>query len=369
MRIGQALKQFDWLLMTGVIILVITGLIIIYSTTVAQSSEDDYQLIIVQIVAFIIGAVLVAVLGAADYRIFKNYAYFIYILALLLLIGVLIFGQNIRGTKGWFDFGVFQVQPAELAKLALLFILAKYFASVSGRPSRFQFIIVSALFTLVPVSLIMIQPDMGSALVLIVMWLGMLLFSGVKKIHLFILALSGVAVSVTSWIFILKDYQKERLISFLNPTRDPLGSGYNLIQSKIAVGSGGIFGRGLGRGTQSQLKFLPEQHTDFIFAVLAEELGFIGSLILIGLFSFVMFRLIRVAQRAKDEFGIMIAIGGTIILSFQFFINIGMNLSILPVTGLTLPFISYGGSSMIAIMILIGLIQSVAIRSRKLVFS
>jgi rod shape determining protein RodA len=226
-------------------------------------------------------------------------------------------------------------------------------------------VIVSGLLALVPFTLVLMQPDLGSALVYLVMWLGLLLFSGIKRVYSLILVVSGILVSWGAWAFALKDYQKNRIISFLNPAADPLGSGYNVIQSKIAVGSGGLFGRGLGHGSQSQLRFLPEQHTDFIFAVLTEELGFLGGFLLLFLFLILFVRMIKAGKFSRDEFGIILAIGAVIIFTFQIFTNVGMNIGILPVTGIPLPLVSYGGSALLIFLMLIGLIESVFVRGRK----
>lgn len=363
-RFFELLKHFDWPLFAAVFILAMLGLVLIYSTTTAElvrfSPEFGKQLI-----AFSIGLVLIFALSFLDYSVFKNFAYWLYGFLILLLTLVLIFGRQIRGTKGWFDLGFFQFQPAELGKFVLLIILAKYFASVAGKTSRMQFVVVSGVLVFIPFVLVLIQPDLGSALVYLALWLGLLFFSGLKRSHSLIIILSGLIIAWFSWTFILRAYQKGRIISFINPNADPLKTGYNLIQSKIAIGSGGIFGRGLGHGSQSQLRFLPEQHTDFIFAVLTEELGFVGGFLLLFLFFLVLARIIKIGRNSRDEFGIMAAIGAVFIFVFELFVNIGMNLGILPVVGVPLPFVSYGGSAIIISLAVVGLIESIMLRGRK----
>ncbi|MBU1118433.1 rod shape-determining protein RodA [Patescibacteria group bacterium] len=363
-RFFEIIKNMDWLLFATVCILVILGLVLIYSTTTTEEARWSTEFI-KQLVAFGIGVILIFVLAIVDYNTFKNYAYVLYAFLIILLIAVLFLGQEVRGTRGWFDLGIFQFQPSELGKVILLIILSRYFASVSGRVSRFQFVLVSGLITAIPFTLVMFQPDLGSALVYIAIWIGLLLFSGIKKIYAFFLFVSGAALTVFAWLFFLKDYQKQRIISFLNPASDPLGAGYNIIQSKIAVGSGGFFGQGLGHGTQSQLRFLPERHTDFIFAVLTEELGFLGGIIMLLVFFVIFWRIISIGRHSRDEFGIMLVIGAVVMFVFQIFVNIGMNLGIMPITGIPLVLVSYGGSALVMTLIVIGIIQSIKVRGRK----
>lgn len=361
-------KKIDWVKSVVIVLLISLGLLLIYSTSGSASGSFDYTNLKKQILAIIIGAVLFFLFTYFDYKIFKNYAYFLYILMMVMLLAVLLFGSEIRGTKGWFNLGFFQFQPAELAKIVLLLILAKYFASISGKLSMFRHIIISGLITLLPVFLIMLQPDFGSALVLLFLWVVMLFISGIKRSYIAVLGGSGFFIGWILWHFGFKDYQKDRILTFLNPNSDPLGSGYNIIQSKIAVGSGGLLGKGLGYGSQSQLKFLPAQQTDFIFAVLAEELGFFGGILLLVLFFILLARIINISKNSRDEFGLMIGIGATLILIFQILVNVGMNMGLLPVTGIPLPLVSYGGSSLISVLLLMGILQSIYVRNKGLSF-
>jgi len=360
MKFSSYLKQFDWFLFLASLFLVGVGMAAILSTT--WGNENLTVILNKQIIAAIVGIVLVFLLAVFNYQTLANYSYVIYIVTLLVLVGVLIFGQEIRGTKGWFNLGFFQFQPAELAKVALLIILAKYFSGISGKPSRIQYILISGAITIIPIGLIMLQPDLGSALILLSLWIFILLTSGIKKEYVAGLVAIGFLVIGLAWTFLFAPYQKERILSFVNPMSDPLGAGYHMIQSKIAVGSGQFLGRGLGHGTQSQLNFLPDQHTDFIFAVIAEELGFIGVSLLLFLLIFLLLRIIKIARSARNEFGLMLALGSCFLFLTQIIINVGMNVGILPVAGVPLPFVSYGGSALIFSLIVIGILESVVVR-------
>lgn len=359
----KILRQLDWSIFIPALLLIFIGFMAIISTTWQEGQVMKF--IDKQIIAVILGLILFFLLTLLNYQIFSNWAYAFYFIICGLLVFVLFFGREIRGTRGWFDFGFFQFQPSEFAKIALLIILAKYFSSISGKPSRFQYVVVSSILTLIPTLLILVQPDLGSALILVFMWFFMLLVSGVKKNHILALIAGGIFVFFIGWHFILLPYQKERILTFVNPARDPLGAGYHLIQSKIAIGSGEIFGRGLGRGPQSQLKFLPDKHTDFIFAVIAEELGFLGAGMLLGLLLFLIWRIIVLARQVHDEFAMMLILGALLFFLIQIFVNIGMNLGILPIAGVPLPLVSYGGSAMIAVLLVLGILESVAIYSKS----
>lgn len=359
----KLLRQLDWSIFIPAMLLIFVGFMAILSTT--WQEDQVMKFIDKQIIAVVLGLILFFLLASLNYQIFANWAYAFYIIVCGLLVFVLLFGKEIRGMRGWFDFGFFQFQPSEFAKIALLIILAKYFSSISGKPSRFQYVVVSGILTLIPTVLVLVQPDLGSASILVFMWLFMLFVSGIKKHHILALIVGGIFVFFIGWHFILLPYQKERILTFVNPARDPLGAGYHLIQSKIAIGSGEIFGRGLGRGPQSQLKFLPDKHTDFIFAVIAEELGFLGASMLLGLLLFLIWRIIVLARQVHDEFAMMLILGALLFFLIQIFINIGMNLGILPIIGVPLPLVSYGGSSLLAALIVIGILESVAVFSSR----
>lgn len=360
MKFTFYLKQLDWFLFLTAILLVSLGMAAILSTTWGEM--NSYKILDKQVIAAIAGIFLFFLLTLLNYQLLKNYAYIFYLVMIGVLIVVLFLGKEIRGTKGWFDFGFFQFQPTEFAKIVLLIILAKYFSSVSGKPRQIRHIIVSGLLTFVPVGLILVQPDLGSALILVLLWILMLLISGIKKEYIAVLILLGLSISWIGWNFVLASYQKDRILSFINPMRDPLGAGYHMIQSKIAIGSGKLIGRGLGHGPQSQLKFLPDQHTDFIFAVISEELGFLGAVFLLSLFCFLLLRIVKISKKVKDEFGLMLTLGACFLFLIQIFINIGMNVGVLPVTGVPLPFVSYGGSALLFSFILLGILESITVR-------
>lgn len=353
-------KQFDydWVLLTAVAFLLTFGLMAIYSLTL-NSERSGFNNFEKQLIFLAMGLVTFFVISRIDYRIWKSYSWFFYGIGVILMVAVLLFGRNIRGTSGWFDLGFFNFQPAETMKLFVILVLAKYLSG-KNRPTLSNIQIISSfLLVLVPVFLAVKQPDMGSAMVMLMIWVGMVFLSGLNRKQIFVLLAMGFWVPVLSWNMVLKDYQKVRINSFLDPSRDPLGSGYNVIQSTVAVGSGGIWGKGLGHGSQSRLNFLPEKHTDFIFATIAEESGLVGSALVLGLFAVLLLRLKRIADKSRDAFGQLI-IGGIItMIFFQLFVNIGMNLGIMPVAGLSLPFLSYGGSFLIIVLFCIGLAQNI----------
>ena len=299
-----------------------------------------------------------------NYKILKTYSYWFYLFALGLLFAVLFVGETIRGTKGWFALPGFQFQPVELTKIFLILVLARFFAYRAYEIKRFQTIILSSVLFAPSFLLVMFQPDLGSAIVLFMIWLGMVLVSGIKKKHLAIIGVILLVVFILAWFFGFKDYQKARIATFLNPASDSLGIGYNVIQSTIAIGSGQIFGRGISLGSQSQLNFLPEAHTDFIFSSLAEALGFLGASLVLFLYGFLFFRVVRKIKSIKGDFAVFLVVGILIYFISQIVLNIAMNMSIAPVVGLPLPLLSYGGSSLVVSMIMLGIISQVLIRAK-----
>ncbi|OGE76202.1 MAG: rod shape-determining protein RodA [Candidatus Doudnabacteria bacterium RIFCSPHIGHO2_02_FULL_48_21] len=359
-------RGFDWIFFTAALVLTAVGIMMIYSTGFAATVESS--LWIRQLAALVIGLAGMFFFSSLDYRFLRKNSSLIYIGAILLLGLVLIMGLEIRGSKRWFELGPVNFQPAELSKLALIIILAKYFQVRQPFLQKFRYIILSFIYVLIPVVLIMLQPDLGSALVHLGIWAGMLLMAGIPRRFYLYLFLTFVLVSGGAWQFLLQDYQKDRILTFVDPAADPLGRGYNVIQSMVAVGSGGIFGRGLARGLQSQLRFLPERQTDFIFASTVEELGFFGGTLVLVFLGMVVFRILRIVKRSEDSFGAYLAAGAFFLLLTQIVINVAMNIGLLPVTGITLPFLSYGGSSLVATFWLVGLVESVAIHSTQVRF-
>jgi rod shape determining protein RodA len=279
--------------------------------------------------------------------------------AVLTLVAVLVFGRTIKGTRGWFLLGPVSLQPVEFAKVALIIVLASILP-LHARLRSLRAVVGASFMTAVFVGLTLLQPDFGSAMILIGLWCAMLLVSGVPRRYVVILFIAAVAVGGLSWQFAFQDYQKERVLIFLDPSRDPLGRGYNVTQAQIAVGSGGFWGSGFASGSQSQLRFLPESQTDFVFSLIAEELGFAAATALLAAFVIIIWRLYRLARRASDDFSQFVAVGAAALISIEAFIAVGGNIGLVPMTGITLPFVSAGGSSVMAHLALIGLVQGVS---------
>jgi rod shape determining protein RodA len=356
-------KKLDWVMVASVLLLCLIGLLSIYSTSFARDKSFFYK----QAIFIIAGFFLMFVFTVLDYRIFRNHPTLLialYILTILLLAAVLFLGIKIRGALSWFKFGPLNFEPVELAKLVMILILAQYFSLRHIELYRIRHIVASGIYMLIPFLLVFFQPDLGSAMVLVFLWLGIMIIAGIKLRQLIALFLIGAIIFGLAWLVLLKPYQKERFISFINPYLDPRGSGYHRIQSVIAIGAGKFWGRGLGQGSQSQLRFLPEQHTDFIFASIAEEWGFIGVGLIFVLYFLLFWRVIKTALRAVNNFARLFCVGACIVFLFQVFVNIGMNLAILPIAGISLPFLSYGGSNLIISFITLGIIQSIAVREK-----
>lgn len=334
--------------------------LLLISIGVLIIGSSSMELAIQQIITTVAGMLFFFLIAKIDLQSFKKLIKPIYIFILILLVAVLILGFETRGSLRWIPLGLFNIQPSEFAKPISILFLAKFWSE--NQPSWLN-ILKSLLWATPIILLIFKQPDLGSALTIVAIWLGMLLSAQISFKKLLIMTLVLISIIPISWLF-LHGYQKERIFSFLSPESDPLGTGYNLIQSRVAVGSGELLGRGLGRGTQSRLQFLPEFRTDFIFASIAEELGFLGSILILSLYLLLFSYLMKVAKQAKDQFSLLIIFGVISMLMFQVFVNVGMNVGILPITGITLPLISYGGSSLIATLISLGLVASVA-RTKK----
>jgi rod shape determining protein RodA len=434
----DGLSKLDYTLVLAVIMTVFIGILMIYSSGFDPINKINSGLFKKQILWFIFGFIIMVGITLLNYQILGDYSIHIYVICIVLLAATLIFGKTVRNTSAWLNFGLFAIQPSEFMKLALVIILAKYLEIRERDIGRLRELIVPTILTLIPMLIILRQPDFGTAIMFIPILLTMLFVGGADISHLvsivtiaaialivpmiltyrewvraegsnlvldffmdlnLLLIVSGVLLLATVVAFVLhffsvkkflrkiyvpgsilslgllasvviqnlfKVYQKRRILVFLNPDLDPQGSGYNIIQSKIAIGSGGFFGKGLLKGSQSQLGFLPEKTSDFIFSVVAEEWGFIGALVLIFLFGFIIFRGIQIAFESKDKFGALLASGITTIFFFHILINIGMAVGIMPVTGLPLCFVSYGGSNLLMSMICIGIL--INIRARKFVY-
>ncbi len=365
--IGTVWRAFDLQIATYAALLTGFGLAMAYSNTVAGGTEA-----LVPGSVFLRGllwtsiALTAFVLATAfDYRWLKTFAWPLYVLQLGLLGGTLAFGTGVNGSSRWVSLLGLQFQFSELAKILMIVILANYMASRHGRMGSLWSILGACALTGPPLVLVLLQPDLGTSLVFGAVLVGMLFMSGASLRWLGAMALAVVAALPFIWTYVLRDYQKERLTSFLDPLADIRGAGYQLYQSQIAVGSGGWFGKGLTNSTQNQLDFLPVQTTDFVFAILAEELGFIGAMVVIGLFMALIWRVIAVGWRSRDPFGTMFAVGIGSMLLFQLFVNIGMVIGIMPITGIPLPFITHGGASLVSIAVGLGILESINIRQGK----
>lgn len=360
-RIIDTLKRLDWLLMIAMFFLITFGLLAIYSVDLSKSADlTNFKK---QVWFAGIGFVLFFLFSFINYKNLYSTAKYLYWGCMGLLVAVLFLGSTIRGSRAWFQLLGFNFQPAEAAKIILIIWLAKFLAAHARELQLWRYLIASAIFAGIPIFLIIIQPDFGSAMILAALWLILVLVAGLKKSHVFSLVGVITVIFIVSFLFVFKDYQKQRIMTFFNPNRDPLGSGYNVTQSIIAVGSGQFTGKGMALGSQSQLKFLPEAQTDFIFAVIAEEWGFLGIGAVFILWALMFYRLAKHAVSCHDNFGLFLILGILIILFSQSAVNMGMNLGMAPVTGVSLPFIGYGGSSLIASMIMIGIAESVIARS------
>lgn len=361
------LRSMDWMLFFSVLVLLFLGMAAIYSVDLSRDATDLTN-VKKQCVALLLACVIALFVAYSNYQFLEHYRVWMYAAALLLLVGVLFFGQTIRGARGWYEFGSVSFQPVEFMKAATIVMLASYFSRRARKYFGWRELFESLGIVLLPVFIVMFQPDFGSAAVLVGIWFILALFAGMPMRTLGILLLCGVVGFMIAWFGLFAPYQKARIATFMNPTADPLGQGYNVAQAVIAIGAGGLFGRGLGFGTQSQLKFLPESQTDFIFAVIAEELGFFGVTLLLGAFSLLFLRVSRLIRLSRDNFTTYLLLGVIALIFLQVLINAGMNLGVFPVTGIGLPFVSYGGSSLIFFLFYIGVIESIAIRTVRVTY-
>ncbi len=360
----RLINNFNWLLFVVALLLTSIGIATIYSANYNPEGVSYLSFIHVkkQLIWLIVSFFSMIIFISFDYKKLEAYVFPLYIFNVILLIAVLIIGKTSMGAQRWLSLGGFNFQPSELFKFTTILIVAKFFSNES-KIKEYSLIEVLKLILMIlfPVALIVKQPDLGTGLLILFVFSSMLLFVGIKRSSLIKIIAAGLIFAPLSWNF-LKTYQKKRILTFLFPEKDPLGAGYHIIQSKIAVGSGKLFGKGYLHGTQNKLHFLPEEHTDFIFSVFAEEWGFIGTLILISIYIVFFITMINISQKARDNFGALIVIGVLFIFFWQFFINIGMVIGILPVVGIPLPLISYGGTSLVVSYSLIGLVLNVGMR-------
>jgi rod shape determining protein RodA len=355
-QLRTLLGGFDTTLFFSTLGLALMGLVTMYSH-VGDNSFFNRQIIW-------IGVAIIALLLAIipDYRFLRigNTAFFLFLGTIFLLLLVLVIGEVTLGAQSRFDLGYFSFQPSDPAKLVLIIVLAKYFAKRHELIGDFRHILVSGFYAVSIFGLVFIQPDFGSAIILFFVWLGLVLVSGIKIRHLITVFLLGMVALGGMWQFAFQDYQKERIMTFLDPLSDIQGAGYNAYQSTVAIGSGEMFGKGIGYGTQSKLLFLPEYETDFIFAAYAEEWGMVGVVLLFVLFSIVVWRLMHHAINGDTNFEKLFAAGVCMLLVAHFFVHIGMNIGLLPVTGTTIPFLSYGGSHLLTEFLAIGMVMGMS---------
>jgi rod shape determining protein RodA len=350
----------DWILFFAVIPLLAFGLITMKSFGLPdQGGSGASYFFARQLIWISIGFLVFFSFSFVDWRFLRKGEVLaaLFVLSSLLLGALFVFGSQIKGASSWFSLGVFSVEPADPIKIILIGVLAKYFSRRHIEIANIKHIIISGFYALIPFFLIILQPDFGSAIIIFFIWLGMILVSGISKKHLALVFLVAVLSILVLWMFVFAPYQKERIISFLNPLSDIRGAGYNAYQSVIAVGSGRLFGKGIGYGTQSRLAFLPEHETDFIFAAFAEEWGFAGVLLLFLFFSILIWRILKNATIGATNFESFFGVGVAIFLMSHFTINVGMNIGLLPITGTTIPFLSYGGSHMITVFAALGILM------------
>ncbi len=359
----RLLIYFNWGFFALALFLASVGVTTIYSAVAVGTAGPPANLCVKQIMWYGIGALVLFVIFLIDYRRYDRWAYVVYGVCVMLLIAVLVFGRYGGGSKRWLGFGPIHLQPSELVKIAVVFVLAHYYSRVMDpKGLTFRELAKPLVLVGVPFVLIVQQPDLGTAMSVMLIAISITVFVKIEWKTLAFLVFAGTMSAVLAWMFFLKEYQKQRILTFLDPDLDPLGAGYHIIQSKIAIGSGRILGKGLFQGTQNTLSFIPEQHTDFIFTVWAEEFGFIGSVCVLLAFMTVIIWGLRIAHECRDAFGAILSVGATAMIFWQVVINIGMIMGLMPVVGMPLPFISYGGSSIIAIIICIGLLLNVSTR-------
>ncbi|MDI9447991.1 MAG: rod shape-determining protein RodA [Bacillota bacterium] len=389
---SRMLKKIDYNILFTVIIIISYSLIVIHSATkpvellsVADSqvvNQDPLGVVKKQVLNILLGFIAMAVLLYQHYENLSKHVKLLYVLNLIMLASVLFMGHSALGATRWIEIGSFRFQPSEFAKLIIIICFAAFLVPRVGKLNRLRDLVPCFAFFALPLGLILKQPDLGTSLVFLAIMFGMLFATGARPLLLISLIAGGLG-SVSLWIWAhfwllanrgfnlwipLKDYQLERLLIFIDPWKDPLGDGYHVIQSQIAIGQGGLFGRGLFQGSQTHGNFLPIQETDFIFSVVGEEFGFVGAVFLLALFFILIYRCIYIAVNAKDDFGYLLTVGVVSMITFHVLVNVGMTTGVMPVTGIPLPMFSYGGSNMITNMAAIGLVLNINMRRQKILF-
>jgi len=360
----RLLRNFDWTLLTIVLGLCALGVVSVMSASYAGSRRVLDPLVVRQLIWIGVGIVVMTGALLFDYRAMMTYAYPIYALTLGLLVAVSVIGHSTGGSRRWINLGFFHLEPSELAKLAIVLVMVRYLREEPPKGGwRLRQMIIPGIMLGIPAGLVLKQPDLGTGLVLILITVTLMFVSGLNWRTMAVLGVAAMLAAPVSWHY-LKPYQRQRLVSFIDPKADPLGSGYHIIQSEIAIGSGGTWGKGFMKGTQARLNFLPEETTDFIFSVYAEEFGLAGSILLLGLYASLIARGIWIARHARDRFGALLAVGVTGIIFWEVAINVAMTSGMLPVVGIPLPLVSYGGSSLLTMMAAMGLLISINARRR-----
>lgn len=354
------IKKLDWIMIGSAILISIMGLISLFSS----SSLNNFNGFKRQLIFLVIGLLLMFIFSFFDWKVFRTNSYLIlamYLICIVALAGLLFFAPVTRGVRGWYKIGGINIDPIEATKLILIILISKYFSMRHIEMYNFKHVIISAIYFGIPCLLIFLQPDLGSVFILLFLWIGILLVSGIKWRHFLIIITCGILMCVVGWNFLLQDYQRDRIVNYMEPQLEPLGVGWNRNQALIAIGSGGLFGKGINNGSQTKYGFLPEPSTDFIFSAIAEEMGLVGVLILMSLFMVLIYRILKVAKTAKTNFSRLFSSGFVILLVSQIFIHVGMNLGLLPVIGISLPLVSYGGSNLVFSYVGLGIIQSLRI--------
>jgi rod shape determining protein RodA len=356
MSFGQRLWQINWFFVLLVSLTASVGFVMLYSAANGNLNPWASR----QIVRFVVGVFLMLLVAVIDIHVWLRYAYAIYAVSLVLLVAVELNGSVGMGAQRWVDLGVFTIQPSELMKISIILLLARYFyASQLESVSRVSHLLVPLLLMAAPAFLVLRQPDLGTTILMVATGVVLMFVAGVRIWVFVVGASAGIAAVIPLWQFVLRDYQKARLLTFISPEKDPLGAGYHILQSKIALGSGGVFGKGLLQGTQSHLSFLPEKHTDFIFTMLVEELGLVGGLGLLGLYLLLLIYCFAISLRCRSHFGRLIGMGVSTSFFLNIFVNIAMVMGVVPVVGMPLPLVSYGGTAMLTTMFSFGLLLCV----------
>ncbi len=366
----QRLKCLDWWLLSSVVLLMAIGCLTLWSMNVGGGAIPNTDSLAFQRFSkqllYAFATVCIIIVGAAlvDMRTIQQWSVPVFIVSIILLAAVLLVGSVVRGSRGWFVLGIASLQPVEFAKIGFILFFASILKRWARRLKEFRALVVTATAVMVVGVLVLLEPDFGSFFIFLAVWVVMLLTIGLKRSHLVTMLILTALSSMVMWQ-VFAPYQRDRLRVFLNPDLDPLGRGYQMRQAIIAVGSGGVLGKGLGAGSQSQLQFLPERQTDFLYAVVAEELGFVGAGVVLVLWGIVLMRMLYWSSVVKDDFALFSLVGFTILFFVEVMITVGMNLGLFPITGLALPLVSYGGSSMIATAFALMITQSIVVESKR----